>query len=149
MTAGRGPRRGEPVARTAAGSALLGRAAPPAARAVPSGPSAPPPVEEGAAPRRGGGRTAGRDGADPLPDPAELRRAHRHCWVLPDELDGADGAGGEGGEGEEGVEPFAGVVAEWRLSPTGWLARVVYALGDGEMATVVESWLAAEQLRPA
>ncbi|MEJ5867217.1 hypothetical protein WDV85_05595 [Pseudokineococcus sp. 5B2Z-1] len=137
MTAGRGPRRGEPVARTAAGGALLGRSGPDggpggahrSGRAVPSGPSAPPPVEEHEAP-----------GDDrPAADPAELRRAHRHCWVLPDEP-------GEGGEQEE---PFAGVVAEWRLGPTGWLARVVYALGDGEMATVVESWLGADQLRPA
>ncbi len=144
MTAGRGPRRGEPVARTAAGSALLGRSGPAADR-VPSGPSAPPPVEEDAV-SRGGGRPADREGHDPadLGDPAELRRAHRHCWVL---LDEADEAGG-GAEEDDG-EPFAGVVAEWRLTPTGWLARVVYALGDGEMATVVESWLAAEQLRPA
>ncbi|GAA2018896.1 hypothetical protein GCM10009756_04340 [Pseudokineococcus marinus] len=140
MTAGRGPRRGEPVARTAAGGALLGRSGPDrgpggahrSGRAVPSGPSAPPPVEEHEPP--GDDRSA----ADPA-DPAELRRAHRHCWVLPDDP-------GEGGEQEE---PFAGVVAEWRLGPTGWLARVVYALGDGEMATVVESWLGADQLRPA
>ncbi|MEJ5943902.1 hypothetical protein WDZ17_01155 [Pseudokineococcus basanitobsidens] len=132
MTAGRGPQRGQPTATTAAGRVLLGRAGPPGvegagSRGVPSGPSAPPPVEEeGPAP----------DARVPTASPAEVRRTQRHCWVLPGEDDGLD-------------EPLAGVVAEWRSTPTGWLGRVVYALGDDETATVVESWLTAEQLRPA
>lgn len=141
MTAGRGPRRGASSGGTAAGDALLGRSRGPggAASSGPSGPVGAPPVEE---------RVPEPRGPAALPDPAELRRAHRHCWVLPGDVgdvavDGADGAAGEDDE------PYAGVVAEWRATPDGWRARVVYALGDGDMLTVVETWLAAEQLRPA
>jgi hypothetical protein len=32
---------------------------------------------------------------------------------------------------------------------TGWQARVVDALDDGNQATTVETWVAAERLRPA
>ncbi|MEJ5914348.1 hypothetical protein [Pseudokineococcus sp. 1T1Z-3] len=145
MTAGRGSGRGQPVARTAAGGALLGRPGThvPAGTRVPSGPSAPPPQEVPAPPDEEAPPPApaarGRP-ADPREDPpggpAELRRTHRHCWVLPE-------------EGDDAEEPLAGVVAQWRPTSAGWLARVVYALGDEETATVVESWLSADQLRPA
>jgi hypothetical protein len=40
-------------------------------------------------------------------------------------------------------------VIEWRRTATGWRARVVYALGDGDHATTVETWVQAKRLCPA
>lgn len=123
MTAGTGPPLGE------RGRARSGVAA--AARPSSLAPDASPGPPSGAAP---GAPSSAPSNAGPAP----LRTApgaRRHCWVLPDP--------------DEGVEPFAGLVAEWRQTAAGWQARVVYALGDAETATVVESWLSAEQLRPA
>jgi hypothetical protein len=59
-----------------------------------------------------------------------LRR--RHCWVLGEEPDPG---------------PWPGLVAEWRRAGDGWLARVVYVVGDTSMTT--EEWLPAARLRPA
>jgi hypothetical protein len=46
-------------------------------------------------------------------------------------------------------EARAGLVVEWRRTPAGWRARVVYALDDGDRATTVDTWVLAEQLRHA
>jgi hypothetical protein len=40
-------------------------------------------------------------------------------------------------------------VIEWRRTATGWRARVVYALGDGDHAATVETWVQAQRLCPA
>ncbi len=58
----------------------------------------------------------------------------RHCWVHTLEAPS---------------EPRPGLVIEWRRTATGWQARVVYALGDGDQASTVETWVPAERLRPA
>jgi hypothetical protein len=41
------------------------------------------------------------------------------------------------------------MVIEWRRTATGWRARGVYALGDGDHAATVETWVQAERLCPA
>jgi hypothetical protein len=58
----------------------------------------------------------------------------RHCWVHTPEAPS---------------EPRPGLVIEWRQTATGWQARVVYALDDGDRASTVENWVPAERLRPA
>lgn len=62
-----------------------------------------------------------------------VRAGGAHCWVLMPDAD-----------------PLPGIVAAWRRDATGeWQARVAYALGDTETASVVTGWVPAPLLRPA
>jgi hypothetical protein len=70
---------------------------------------------------------------DVAPPPERQTPRQRHCWVHTPEAPS---------------EPRPGLVIEWQRTATGWRARVVYALDD-DHATTVETWVQAEQLRPA
>jgi hypothetical protein len=88
-------------------------------------------------------RTAAARGTTRTDDPGALEVGHhapqspsprqRHCWVHTPEAPS---------------EPRPGLVIEWRRTATGWQARVVYALDDADHAATVETWVAAERLRP-
>jgi hypothetical protein len=71
------------------------------------------------------------DVVDQHPEASSPRQ--RHCWVHTLEAPS---------------EPRPGLVIEWRRAATGWQARVVYALDDANHATMVETWVPAERLRP-
>ncbi|MHB8187703.1 MAG: hypothetical protein ACYDDU_16845 [Dermatophilaceae bacterium] len=45
--------------------------------------------------------------------------------------------------------PWPGLILEWRKGPTGWLARVVYAITAEAVTTTLQTWVPAGQLRPA
>lgn len=83
-------------------------------------------------------RSAARTGAGdrPAEDPARSRPVGlRHCWVagLPD-LPGR----------------HAGLLVEWRRAEDRqWLARVVYAVVDGDSPVLIEAWVGAGHLSPA
>ncbi|MEJ5915940.1 hypothetical protein [Pseudokineococcus sp. 1T1Z-3] len=64
-------------------------------------------------------------------DPPATTRARRHCWVVLD----------------EDTDPMPGVVAAWRRTDAGWLARVAY-LVDEASGTTATAWLPASMLRP-
>jgi hypothetical protein len=72
------------------------------------------------------------DAVDEAPQSPSPRQ--RHCWVHTPEAPS---------------EARPGLVVEWRRAASGWQARVVYALDDGDRATTVETWVPAERLRPA
>jgi hypothetical protein len=81
-----------------------------------------------------GGRRRGLTLAERSDTSAQDARAarHRHCWVV-DELG----------------ECHPGLVLEWRRGPAGWRGLVAYVTGAGDAYTLMQRWMAAEQLRSA
>lgn len=84
-----------------------------------------------------GGMSTKRDGLS-LADRRDLvgvtgpPPAARHCWVF-----GLPDAPGR----------WPGLLVEWRKTDR-WLARVVYAIDDGQQTILIEAWVAAEHLEP-
>ncbi|PRY13569.1 hypothetical protein [Kineococcus rhizosphaerae] len=83
-----------------------------------------------------------RDGQRPLYEIVREQRARaerpavRHCWVRP----------------PDGGDPWPGIVVAWVRGPRGWRGRVVYVVPGsvpGEDPVLVETWVEAENLRPA
>lgn len=84
----------------------------------------------------GGGHRAG------TPPPAVVRgaterrqrRARTFCWVH-----AAD---------SRAPGPWPGLVVEWHRGAQGWVARVVYVVGDDAEGVIVSAWMDASSLRP-
>lgn len=76
---------------------------------------------------------------EPPREPPDEPCPGRHCWVV----------GGAGLGAVDGVKA-PGLLAEWRLTPSGWEGRVVYLtrLAPARWA-LVEEWLPSGLLAPA